>query len=707
MNADADVLLDVDGLTVDFRTPLGAVHALHEVSLSVPRRCIVGIVGESGSGKSTLVWAVTRLLANNAVVRGGRIRFAGTDVLALGPKELEAFRGSQVSVVFQDPMTSQIPVLSYARQMLDVQHGARARGRSARQKRQRAVELVRRVGIPDPEERIGQFPHQFSGGMRQRAAIAMSLLMEPPLVFLDEPTTALDVTMEAQIIQLLRELNEGLDASLVLVSHNLGLVAELCDRVVVMYAGEVVERGSVEQIFHEPRHPYTRALLECDPVRERRPTRRLPVIPGEVPDLLHRPRGCSFAPRCAHAEDVCRERRPAMTSLAEGQAARCHLVDSLPAPSTRAPPSRPPGGPGAETDGRPPGRADGRGGPSGCSGSLLEVRGLGVRFRVIGVAKAALRRIAEPHVDAVLDASLTLGRGKTLGLVGESGSGKTTLGRAILGLVPVASGSIRVDGREVTDLGNAEWQPLRRELTMMFQDPNGSLSPRKTVRSLLAEPFRIHGMMGGGGGRGALEGKLHGLCDMVRLPVQLLDRYPHELSGGQARRVGVARALALEPRLVVADEPTAGLDVSVQGEILNLLAELQRAKGLSYLLISHNLPVVRHISDRIAIMYLGRIVEQGPCALVFDGPAHPYTDALVKGVPQPDPAKRFEKAPIEGEIPSLRNRPSGCEFHTRCPHVRERCRIEPPAVRGLPDGRDIRCHFPLAQSEGGPGRAAD
>ena len=703
MSADTDILLDVDGLTVDFRTPLGPVHALHEVSLSVLRRRIVGIVGESGSGKSTLVWAVTRLLANNAVVRGGRIRFAGTDVLALAPKELEAFRGSRVSVVFQDPMTSQIPVLSYARQMLDVQHGVRARGRSARQKRQRAVELVRRVGIPDPEERIGQYPHQFSGGMRQRAAIAMSLLMEPPLVFLDEPTTALDVTMEAQIIQLLRELNASLDASLVLVSHNLGLVAELCDQVVVMYAGEVVERGSVEQIFHEPRHPYTRALLECDPTRERGTTRRLPVIAGEVPDLHRRPHGCSFAPRCAHAEAVCRERTPGMTALAEGQAARCHLVASLPAPSTRAPPSSLPGDSATGSENGSPTTPDDPESPPGHNDSLLEVRGLGVRFRVIGVARAALRRIAEPHVDAVLDASLTLERGKTLGLVGESGSGKTTLGRAILGLVPVAGGSIRVGGREVTALRNAEWRPLRRELAMMFQDPNGSLSPRKTVRSLLAEPFRIHGMADAGGGRGALEGRLRGLCDMVRLPAELLDRYPHELSGGQARRVGVARALALEPRLVIADEPTAGLDVSVQGEILNLLAELQRAKGLSYLLISHNLPVVRHISDRIAIMYLGRIVEQGPCALVFDRPAHPYTDALVKGVPQPDPARRTEKAPIEGEIPSLRNRPSGCEFHTRCPYVRERCRIERPPVRSLRDGRDLRCHFPLTE----PGGAAE
>ena len=705
MSGDADILLDVDGLTVDFRTPRGPVHALHEVSLSVPRRCIVGIVGESGSGKSTLVWAVTRLLANNAVVRGGRIRFAGTDVLALAPKALETFRGSQVSVVFQDPMTSQIPVLSYARQMLDVQHGARVGGRSARQKRQRAVELVRRVGIPDPEERIGQYPHQFSGGMRQRAAIAMSLLMEPPLVFLDEPTTALDVTMEAQIIQLLRELNAGLDAALVLVSHNLGLIAELCDRVVVMYAGEVVERGSVEQIFYEPRHPYTRALLECDPVRERRATRRLPVIPGEVPDLHRRPPGCSFAPRCAHAEDVCRERAPAMTALAEERAARCHLVDSLPAPSSLTPPLSPPSDPVAESDGRPSAKTDGGESLPERTGSLLEVRGLGVRFRVIGVAKAVLRRVSEPHVDAVLDASITLERGKTLGLVGESGSGKTTLGRAILGLVPVAGGSIRVLGREVSALGNAEWRPLRRELAMMFQDPNGSLSPRKTVRALLAEPFRIHAMADGGGER--LEGKLRGLCDMVRLPVQLLDRYPHELSGGQARRVGVARALALEPRLVIADEPTAGLDVSVQGEILNLLADLQRAKGLSYLLISHNLPVVRHISDRIAIMYLGRIVEQGPCALVFDRPAHPYTDALVKGVPQPDPARRIDKAPIEGEIPSLRNRPSGCEFHTRCPRARERCRIEPPVARSLSDGREIRCHFPLAETGEEPGGAAE
>ena len=725
-------LLRVDRLTVDFRTPRGPVHALRGVSLSVPRRRIVGIVGESGSGKSTLVWAVTRLLANNAVVKGGGIRFAGADVLALDEKALEAFRGRQVSVVFQDPMTSQIPVLSYARQMLDVQHRQRARPRP--EKRRRAVESIRRVGIPDPEERLDQYPHQFSGGMRQRAAVAMSLLMEPLLVFLDEPTTALDVTMEAQIIALLRELNADFEATLVLVSHNLGLVAELCDVVVVMYAGEVVERGSVEQIFHDPRHPYTRALLECDPARQRRATRRLPVIPGEVPDLHRRPPGCGFAPRCAHAAAVCTERAPALVEVETGEedrgghAARCHLLDSLaPRPSLRSPPDDRGGeeeGGGAAPSGlrANPGETDlnregvrPRPEKTRAEPPILEVRGLRVRFRVAGVVKAAVRRIADPHVDAVLDAGLTLGRGETLGLVGESGSGKTTLGRAILGLVPSTRGSVRIDGREVSALREAEWRPLRRELAMMFQDPNGSLSPRKSVRSLLAEPFRIHRAADGGAGRGGgdpalrrgvsiprlgegeIEGELLRLCDMVRLPAGLLDRYPHELSGGQARRVGVARALALRPRLIVADEPTAGLDVSVQGEILNLLAELQRAQGLSYLLISHNLPVVRHVSDRLAIMYLGRIVEQGPSALIFGRPAHPYTDALVRGIPRPDPAKRIYKAPIEGEIPSLRNRPAGCEFHTRCPHVREKCRNDPPAARPLPDGREVRCHFPLAE----------
>ena len=740
-----DPLLDIRNLSVDFRTPRGRVHALRDVSFTVPRGKVVGIVGESGSGKSTVIWTLTRLLAGNAVIEGGSAVFDGRDVLGLSESAMMDVRGEKISLVFQDPMTSQSPVLSYARQMTDVLY--RRRGMGMAEKRARAVEMMRRVGIPDPESRIAQYPHQFSGGMRQRAGIAMALLMDPVLLIADEPTTALDVTMEAQIIHLIRELRRELEATIVVVSHNLGLIAELCDEVVVMYAGEVVETGGVHDIFHRAAHPYTRALLECDPAREATKSRHLPVIPGDLPDLHSLPAGCVFAPRCGLTTDVCRERRPASFDVsADGHAARCHLLEgSLPVPrSTTArfdavpgrsseasvseggvgsgaasPQSDVASGPGAaapQADAaaleRPVAEVDG---PEAIKGALkepsrrspsvpgavadagrshdtplLDVSGLCVRFRVMGALRARLQRVRNPFVDAVVDASLTLARGLTIGLVGESGSGKTTLGRAIVGLVKARSGHARFEGKDVLGLSPAEFKPLRRDMAMMFQDPVGSLSPRRTLKSLITEPFEIHGSEGR-----AIDDEADRLCEMVRLPRNFLMRYPHELSGGQARRVGVARALALNPKLIIADEPTAGLDVSVQGEILNLMRELQAEHGLAYLIISHNLPVVRHICDRLAIMYLGRLVERGECETIFERPAHPYTEALVRGVPQPDPDKRRTLLSIAGEVPSVTNRPEGCEFHPRCKYATRRCKAERPEERTVGDGRIVTCHYPL------------
>ena len=738
-------LLDIRNLSVDFRTPRGRVHALRDVSFTVPRGKVVGIVGESGSGKSTVVWTLTRLLAGNAVIEGGTAVFDGRDVLGLSESAMMEVRGEKISMVFQDPMTSQSPVLPYARQMTDVLY--RRRGMPMAEKRARAIEMMRRVGIPDPESRIVQYPHQFSGGMRQRASIAMALLMDPMLLIADEPTTALDVTMEAQIIHLIRELRRELEATIVVVSHNLGLIAELCDEVVVMYAGEVVETGDVRAIFHRAAHPYTRALLECDPARERTRTRRLPVIPGDVPDLHHRPDGCVFAARCEEAMDVCRERQPESFAVSgNGHAARCHLLGASPAPFGRGMPGdsaaaghhgtpssprersglRPtpmdsrlrgndgmgiadgiPSESGAEAraawSGRPPGVIPSEAGIAGAASEprtrrhaaspLLEVSDLCVRFRVMGTIRARLKGVRNPFVDAVLDASLALAHGETIGLVGESGSGKTTLGRAVMGLVEARSGRARFEGRDVLGLSPAEFKPLRRDMAMMFQDPVGSLSPRQTLRSLITEPFEIHRPEGF-----HVDAEADRLCDMVRLPRSFLLRYPHELSGGQARRVGVARALALNPKLIIADEPTAGLDVSVQGEILNLMGELQAEHGLGYMIISHNLPVVRHICDRLAIMYLGRLVERGKCESIFERPAHPYTEALVRGVPQPDPDKRRTLLSIAGEVPSVTNRPKGCEFHPRCKYATALCKAEQPEERTLvEDGRVVTCHHPLIE----------
>ncbi len=676
-----ETLLDIRNLSVDFRTPRGRVKALRDITFPIRKNRIVGIVGESGSGKSTVLWALLGLLAKNADVMGGEVRFRDRDLLHASETQLRATRGEQISVVFQDPMTSQIPVLTYGRQMLDILY--RRPNASVAEKRRMAVEMLRKVGIPDPDKRIDQYPHHFSGGMRQRAGIAMALLTGPQLLLADEPTTALDVTMEAQIIHLLQDLQKELDATVVVVSHNLGLIAELCDDVVVMYAGEVIEAGEVREIFHNAQHPYTRALLECDPARIDDVSRKLPAIPGDIPDLTKALSGCIYAPRCQRALQICREELPPNVTRGEMSLARCHLLDG-----PHHDPSWPPpldlmtldhdGRPGAK-----PARVF-RDDP------LLEVSDLNVQFETVGPLRARLRGITQRHVDAVLDVSLSVAPGETVGLVGESGSGKTTLGRCVLNLVAAQAGSVRFEGQEIRNMPEGRFKPLRRDMAMMFQDPIGSLSPRKSVRALITEPFQIHGVIGVD-----LDAEAERLADMVRLPKPFLSRYPHELSGGQARRVGVARALALNPKLIIADEPTAGLDVSVQGEILNLMADLQAEHGLGYLIITHNLPVVRHIADRLAIMYLGRIVEDGRTDEVFARPVHPYTQALVEGVPQPDPDRRRVHVSISGEVPSLLNRPKGCDFAARCPFAQDRCRAEKPPHVTAEDGRRHACHFPL------------
>ncbi len=675
-------LFEIKNLSVDFKTPRGRVHVLRDVGFKAPRGKIIGLVGESGSGKSTVIWAMIQLLAGNGVVESGEILFNGKNLLELSQRELQAFRGEDISIVFQDPMTSQIPVLSYVQQMVDIAY--RQKGKTKADKISHAIAMMRRVGIPDAEQRVAQYPHQFSGGMRQRAGIAMALLMNPLLLIGDEPTTALDVTMEAQIIHLLRELQQDIKATVMIVSHNLGLIAELCDEVVVMYAGEVIEQGDVRQIFNNAQHPYTQALLECDPARVLERSRFLPTIPGDLPDLHIWPTGCIYAPRCTHASRRCERERPASLEINPGHEACCHLLD-----------------PDHDTDdaaasvGRLQSKTSGYDETAAveiqhAGEPLLTVDHLRVRFRTMGTIKARFKGIADPFVDAVLDVSLHLRRGETLGLVGESGSGKTTLGRAILGLVRAHEGTVVFDGKVLTDLPEAALRDLRQNMAMMFQDPVGSLSPRQIVRSLITEPFDLHRK-----GRYNADHEARRLCDMVNLPHDFLSRYPLELSGGQARRVGVARALALEPIMIIADEPTAGLDVSVQGEVLNLMRDLQGRRGLAYLIITHNLPVVRHICDRLAIMYLGRIVEQGDGEAIFNNPAHPYTEALVQGVPQPDPDKRRELVSIEGEVPSLINRPAGCEFHPRCKYVQDRCRRERPDERSLSDGRVVQCHHPL------------
>lgn len=677
-------ILELRDLNVAFTTPQGPVYALQDVSFKIDTGKIVGVVGESGSGKSTVVWSICRLLSANGDITSGELLFNGEDILGYDQTRLEAFRGDQVSIVFQDPMTSQNPVLSYAQQMIDIQYRS---SETRAEKIRHAIDAMQRVGIPDPAQRIHAYPHHFSGGMRQRAGIAMALMMNPSLLIADEATTALDVTMEAQIIHLIQELKREIKGSVMVVSHNLGMIAELCDEVIVMYAGRVIEAGSVQQIFHDPRHPYTQALIECDPARVLERSRNLPTIPGDVPRLGQRHMGCGFAPRCTRRLPVCDTELPRRVDAANQHRVHCHLYSDNAAGHDEAWVQQTvPGDASEEAAAATTSPRD----VSRARQTLLQADRVNVRYRTgIGLIKS-LRSTERTHVDAVIDASLHIHHGETLGLVGESGSGKTSLGRALLRLNPSAHGRVVFDGTDISEYSVTQMKPLRRHVAMMFQDPVGSLSPRKTVRALLCEPFQIHGIKGAD-----MHRRVAQLFDVVGLPNDFAGRYPHELSGGQARRVGVARALALNPKLVVADEPTAGLDVSVQGEILNLMASLQREHGLSYLIISHNLPVIRHVCDRVAIMYMGRIVEQGDCDQIFSAPAHPYTQALINAIPKPDPDKRRELVSIAGEVPSLNDRPSGCEFHPRCAYQQPRCRTDVPASQASHDERELRCHYPL------------
>lgn len=678
-------VIEIKNLNVEFSTSQGSIHALQDVSLSVKPGTITGIVGESGSGKSTVVWSISRLLSNNADITSGEILFKGEDVLAYSQSQLEDYRGKEVAIVFQDPMTSQNPVLRYSRQMTDIQYRSTERYSD---KLRRAVASMSRVGIPDPEQRIKSYPHQFSGGMRQRAGIAMAISMNPSLLICDEATTALDVTMEAQIIHLIKELKRELEGSVVFVSHNLGLIAEMCDEVVVMYAGRVIEKGSVHDIFHHPRHPYTQALLACDPARIEGRSRQLPTIPGDVPRLNKRQHGCGFAPRCSARTDQCDAQVPPQTKITEDHVVHCHLYSDTRLEKFQIlSPSVQPAPPADDTTAK-----NTKQNTPLDNKPLLDVSGLAVQYRSGDSLLNLFRPRSSSTVDAVIDTSLHIKRGETLGLVGESGSGKTSLGRAALKLLKESSGQIHFDNQNISDFSQTQMKPLRSEMALMFQDPVGSLSPRKTVYATLKEPFQIAGVAADQASE-----RVDELFDLVGLPRDFAGRYPHELSGGQARRVGVARALALNPKLIIADEPTAGLDVSVQGEILNLMANLQCEHGLSYLIISHNLPVVRHVCDRVAIMYMGRIVEQGRCEEVFHSPLHPYTQALVNSIPQPDPDKRRDLVSIEGEVPSLTHRPTGCEFHPRCLHRQDKCSSEIPE-RTTHHSREVICHFPLSSA---------
>jgi peptide/nickel transport system ATP-binding protein len=677
-------LLSIEDLRTEIRLRSATVHALDGVSLNVDAGECLGIVGESGSGKTMTALSIMQLLPPGGHIVGGKIALDGQEISLLSDDGMRHVRGNEVGMIFQDPMTSLNPTMTVGDQIAEtvLLH----RGADAKTARARAIEVLGLVGMPRPAERVSNYPHQLSGGMRQRVMIAMALACEPKLLIADEPTTALDVTIQKQILELIDDLRHRLGMAVILVTHDLGVIAGRADRAVVMYAGKVVETTTTARLFANPRHPYTEALFGALPEKAADQTERLYSIPGMPPDLTQPPPGCRFAARCRYVQDSCRQTEPKLEGDTWDHVFRCFFPvgkagddDVTPQHATASVHDR------VE---RAAVLQDGE--------VLLRADGLVKNFAV--TAGAVLqRKVGE--VSAVADVSFAIRPGKTFGMVGESGCGKTTIGRLIAGLEKATAGSIVVDGEDLTRLSMRERRRRSPKIQLMFQDSYASMDPRMRVGPILREPLSIQHV----GSRSQQHQKIAAILDEVGLPRAAIDRYPHEFSGGQRQRLGLARALILQPKLVIADEPVSALDVSIQAQILNLMLDLQRDLGLTYLFISHDLSVVRYLSENIGVMYLGKMVETGPADEVYYHPIHPYTKGLIDTVPVADPAlaKTKESEGVAGELPSAINPPSGCRFRTRCPRAQELCAQEEPPLRPFnANGHFAACHFPLREPEG-------
>ncbi|QMU79376.1 ABC transporter ATP-binding protein [Streptacidiphilus sp. PB12-B1b] len=670
-------LLEVNHLTTHIRTgDRRVVQAVDDVSFHLDAGETLGLVGESGCGKSMTGLSLMGLLPpGGAMIGRSSVVLAGRELVGLPERELRAVRGNEIAMVFQDPMSSLDPTKTIGYQVAEpvLLH----RGCSKAEAMDRAAEVLGLVGLPHPKERLGDYPHQLSGGLRQRVMIAMALANEPKVLIADEPTTALDVTIQAQILTLLADLKDRLGMAMILITHDMGIMAGHADRINVMYAGRIAESTGTDALFGAMRHPYTQGLLAATPTLGQDSTRALYTVPGLPPDLADPPRGCRFAERCAYATDRCREEEPALAGSEQHLFACWHPTDGPLPPAepvlTVAAQAR------AEAEVE---TADAR--------PLLEVRSLVKEFPAGRGGFLGRERLS---VHAVSDVSLTLGYGETFGLVGESGCGKTTLGRMIVGLERPSSGTVSLDGTDISSLRGRELRRHRRDLQMMFQDPMSSLDPRMRVSSTLLEPLQIQGI---GTAKERLERAAELLAE-VGLPESALDRFPHEFSGGQRQRIGLARALTLTPRVIVADEPVSALDVSIRAQVLNLMKRLQAAHRLSYVVISHDLAVVKYLADRIGVMYLGRMVEVGSGDDIHHRTAHPYTAGLLEAIPVPEPELERTKrgGGIRGELPSPLDPPSGCRFRTRCPLAQRRCAEEEPQLRHFGPGHVAACHFPL------------
>ncbi|HEY1618462.1 MAG TPA: ABC transporter ATP-binding protein [Streptosporangiaceae bacterium] len=671
-------ILEISDLSTHIKLTKSVVQAVGNVDMVIEPGETLGLVGESGCGKSMTGLSIMGLLPPGGSIVSGSVKLEGRELVGLPELALRKIRGNDIAMIFQDPLTSLDPTKTIGYQVAEPVR--LHRGASKKEALDRAAEVLGLVGLPRPKERLTDYPHQLSGGLRQRVMIAMALSCEPKLLVADEPTTALDVTIQAQILALLDDLKSRLGMAMLLITHDMGVIAGHADRVNVMYAGRLVEETDTITLFDHMHHPYTQALLASIPRLDQPAGLRLANIPGIPPDLSNPPKGCRFAARCSRADDKCRTQEPPLVGQSlEHRFACWHPVDGplvqKKAEASGATVTDRPAGPDAGTDPDAP---------------LLELRNLVKEFPVTSGA-ILQRKVGAVH--AVSDVSFTVRAGQTFGLVGESGCGKTTIGKVAVALEKPNSGAVLLEGRDVTKMSGGDLRKYRRDLQLMFQDPYSSLDPRMRVGAIIGEPLAIQGI----GTRAEQRKRVYSLLDEVGLPRNAVERYPHEFSGGQRQRVGLARALTLNPKVIVADEPVSALDVSIRAQVLNLMKRLQADHRLTFVVISHDLAVVKYMADTIGVMYLGKMVELGSGEDIYHRAVHPYTAGLIATIPAPNPAvaRATAKEGIKGELPSPINPPSGCRFRTRCPFAQEICSQEEPELRVFGAGHLAACHFPL------------
>jgi peptide/nickel transport system ATP-binding protein len=671
---DGEAVMRCRDLAIDYAVRRGVVSAVRDVSFDLRVGETLALVGESGCGKSTVAFSLIGFLGRNGRIAGGSIEFLGRDITTMGERELRSIRGKNISMVYQDPTSALNPSMRIGKQLQEIltEHDEI----SDKAAFDRCVEMLERVHMPDARSMMRRYPHQLSGGQQQRVIIAGALLNRPALLIMDEPTTGLDVTVEATVLDLVEEIKRDFETAVLFITHDLGVVARIADRVAVMYAGEIVELGAVDAMYQAPRHPYTQGLLACIPRGfSSVEGARLQSIPGVVPAPGALPPGCAFAPRCSFRDNLCSQ-HPELRDSEPGRVVRCHYAEEI-----------------AQGVKQPGGAEDAVAAPAAAMthpelGNILTVADLRTYYEYAARSLPGLLGFDKRHLQAVDGVDLSLRAGETLGIVGESGSGKSTLAKTIMGLEPISGGKIDFMGLELTAPVGKRSRHTLKMLQMIFQNPDSTLNPTfrvgdtisRSVIKLTDTPRR------------AVRARVIELLESVKLGESYYERYPRQLSGGEKQRVAIAAALAGNPNLIVADEPTSALDVSVQAAVLNLLQEIQAENRTAYILISHDLSVVRYLADHVAVMYLGHIVDYGPAVEIFKPPYHPYTEALLSAIPVPDATTESKRVRLSAEIPSAMHPPAGCVFHTRCPHyIGEICHTPPP-LRTIGSGRVIACH---------------